>query len=472
MVFKEYRQAKKAQKKLINDLPKEELEKALKQIKQITKPKDKPLQLTTKVKIQPIKEQEQVLWALAENCRLIYCFANKERKDWWEQNKSLPKKQQDKASKPTYNKQSAQLPGLKQRYSRYLQNYAKTLQDTLKQLDADYRSFHALRRNGDKTAKPPRFKGKKYFYPTKETKEDDLTFQMKGKLNFIDHKVKQVTIFQEHKTKEFFLSIIYEPKTPEYQDNGIYQAIDQGVLNLVAAVNSHAGKTITIKNKRVDKYWQHKIEELVSKRDHCKKFSNRWHWYNNKLSKMIRKQANQQKDFQHKTSKKVVENTRANTIIIGDLNVKEMSQKERGDKKHVKSLHRSMHNSGSIARFARFLTYKAKKVGKKVIRISERNTSKRCCFCMNKENRKLSERTIICDCGLVIDRDTNADVNLLQRFLALLALSQKRLVVRQQLLRDFRKLFFATHSQTSNESFSSNAGVGRTRRESNVSKTH
>jgi len=469
MLSKKQRLTRKAYKTLIADLPKDELEKALEQIKEITNPLlKKPLQLTTKVKIKPTKEQEQVLWALSENCRLIHYFANKERKEWWEKNKHLPKKKRDKENKPTYNKQSAQLPKLKEQYPRYNQNYSKTLQDTLKQLEADYKSFHALRNNSDKDAQPPGFKGYKYFttmhynqsgfkieetkitlshfYPTRETKEVDLTFEMQGKFTFAGKKVKQVTIYQEYKTKEYYLSIIYEENTPEYFNNGIYQTIDLGVINLVAAVNSHEGKTITIKNKRVDNYWQPKIEEIQSKRDHCKKYSNRWHWLNNKMWKMIRKLANQQKDFQHKISKKIVNNTKANTIVIGDLNVKAMSKSEKNDKKNDKSRHRSVQNSGSMGRFARFLTYKAQLVGKKVIRISERDTTKLCPYCMNKENRALSERTIICDCGLVISRDTSSAGTQMQRFLALLALSQKRLVVRQRLLKEiriFREKFFS-----------------------------
>jgi len=161
---------------------------------------------------------------------------------------------------------------------------------------------------------------------------------------------------------------------------------------------------------------------------------------------MSRKEANQNKDFQQKISKKVITNTKANTIIIGDLACGEMSKKIRGDKKNDRSLHRSIHNSGSIARFARFLTYKAQKVGKKVIRISERNTTKRCSFCGQKENRKLSVRIINCDCGLIIDRDINSAINILQRYLSVIFLSQKRPVAGQQLLREFRQLFFATNS--------------------------
>ncbi|MHA1185331.1 MAG: RNA-guided endonuclease InsQ/TnpB family protein [Candidatus Heimdallarchaeota archaeon] len=495
MRAKEQSLTRKAYKTLIADLPKNELEKALEQIRQITKPTNKkPLLLTAKVKIRPTKEQKEVLWILAENCRLIHYFANKERKEWWDKNEHLPKRERDKESKPTYNKQSKQLPKLKEQYPRYRQNYSKTLQDILKQLEADYKSFYALRDNGDLDAKPPGYKGKKYFttmhynqsgfkiegtkitlshfYPSRETKEIDLVFEIEGKFTFEGNKVKQVTIYQKHKSKEFYLSIIYEENTPEYFDNGIYQTIDLGVINLVAAVNSHEGKTVVINNKRVDKYWQPKIEELMSKRDHCKKYSNRWHWYNNKLNKIFKKQANQTKDFQHKISKKVVQNTRANTIIIGDLNIKAMSKRKKKDKKNDKSRHRTMQNTGSLGRFARFLTYKAERIGKKVIRISERDTTKLCSYCMNKENRALSERIISCDCGLEIDRDTSSAGTQMQRLLALLALSQKRPMVRQRLKKDlhvFREKFFATHSQTSNES-SSLRGVVRTRKELTVNR--
>ncbi len=123
-----------------------------------------------------------------------------------------------------------------------------------------------------------------------------------------------------------------------------------------------------------------------------------------------------------------------------------MSKSKKSDKKNDKSRHRTMQSSGSIGRFAGYLTYKAEKLGKNVIRISERRTTKRCSYCMNKENRKLSERTISCDCGLEIDRDTSSAGTQMQRFLALLALSQKRLVVRQRLLKDirvFREKFFS-----------------------------
>ena len=461
--FNEEALTNKIQKQLIEDLSQKEIDKVLKQIK-LTKSKQL---LTLKQKIHPTLEQQVVLWALAENCRLIYKFALRERLDWWERNKDKTKEERD--SYPDYTKQQNDLPNLKELYPRYKQNHSKSLQMTLKTLDANFKSFLALRNNGESSANTPGFKGKKHFTPLiynqsgfKHENNElvfshnylldgitriDLRFTLTNDAIFEDKNVKQVIISQNKKTKEFFVSIQYEFETPKYVDNGIYQAFDQGIINILAGVNSHVGKTIQINNPRINNYWQPKINELKSKRDHCLKHSNRWYWYNDKLKKIITKQKHQQKDYQHKVSKKIINNTQANTILIGDLNVRDIHPKENGNSKSNRTMRRNQINSGNISRLAGFLTYKAQKVGKKVIRISERRTTKRCCFCGKKEQRMLSERIIHCDkCGIVIDRDVNGAVNILQRYFAILTLSHKRLLVGQQLLNDFRKLFFATHS--------------------------
>jgi len=452
------------QKVLLEDLSKDEIAKIQKQLYSF---KERKLLLTMKLKIRPTSEQEEILWKLSENCRLLYNFALEERMKWWERNKNLTKKKREKNI--SFASQCRQLTQMKKEFPRYSQNHSKSLQQILKSLDANFKSFFALKNNGNSVASQPRFKGKKYFttlqynqtgfkilknkiwfnhfYPTKEDKNKvDLTFQITSKIDLENKDIKHVNLFQDHKTKSFFVSIVYEEMTNDFYDNGICQAIDQGVMNIVAAVNSHAGKSLLIKNQRANTYWQPKYNELQSKRDHCKRYSNKWHWYNNKLRKCIRKGANQNKDFQHKLSKKIIANTKATTIVIGDLSAKKMSLRRKGDKKSDKTLHRNMQNTGAINRFAQFLTYKAMKKGKRVIRISERNTTKRCSYCGNKKNRKLSERVIKCDCGLIIDRDINAAVNIMQRFFAILTLSQKRPVTGQRLLKDFRHTFFAINS--------------------------
>ncbi|MGB4757004.1 MAG: hypothetical protein WBH15_03855 [Candidatus Methanoculleus thermohydrogenotrophicum] len=100
---------------------------------------------------------------------------------------------------------------------------------------------------------------------------------------------------------------------------------------------------------------------MQSRRDHCKKkskdqkSSRRWRRYNAVKQKMERKQSNQFKDFQHKVSRKLVVNTRAGTIIIGNLSVKKMPKSQSA----TRQMNRSTQGAGYLARFAGFLTYKA-----------------------------------------------------------------------------------------------------------------
>jgi putative transposase len=149
---------------------------------------------------------------------------------------------------------------------------------------------------------------------------------------------------------------------------------------------------------------------------------------------MSKKCSNQIEDGQHKWSDKMVKNTRANTIIVGELSVKDMAQsgvkievkKKNKITKEItkeiikvksKKLNRSTQNQGYISRFVRFLTYKAEKIGKRVIEISEKNTTKRCYACGKLHNMPLSKRIVKCDCGNIIDRDRNSAVNIMIDFL-------------------------------------------------------
>ena len=139
---------------------------------------------------------------------------------------------------------------------------------------------------------------------------------------------------------------------------------------------------------------------------------------------METKKSNQLKDFQHKLSRKMIENTRANTIIVGDLKVKKMAQPKiiNGEKqkktKRIRSRNRSTQNQGYLSRFIEFLTYKAELRGKRVIRIDESYTSKECYLCGKRHDMPLWKRTMECDCGNVIDRDRNSAINIMVRFLS------------------------------------------------------
>ncbi|GAH19813.1 unnamed protein product, partial [marine sediment metagenome] len=273
----------------------------------------------------------------------------------------------------------------------------------------------------------PKFKGKKYFTTMvynqsgfkhekgfielshKHPAKTKLLFKIPNKFFF--EKIYQIAIYKKE-GKDFYLSIIYQKPELEYKDNKLYQAFDLGVTKHTA-VNSK-GKFIEFISKRPDRYWEDKIQKAQSRRDHCKKKSRRWNLLNKNLKLMKRKSANQLKDSQHKLSRKIVDNTKANTIIIGKLETKKLSQKN----KYAKGLHKSLQNTGNISRFVRFLIYKTKLIGKRTIEINERGTSKKCCVCGRKHKMPLYKRTMICDCGNLLDRDKNSTVNIMSKFLS------------------------------------------------------
>lgn len=374
------------------------------------------MQLTQQIRIEATPAQEIVLEALSEKCRLIYNFALKERKEAFEQNiKGI-----------NYTKQQNDLPEIKKKFPEYNWVYSKVLQYTLRILNADFKSFYALHKKGDKEARPPKFKGKQFFttmvhnqsgfktgkgfialshyYPSK-TK---LRFAVPEKFSFDN--ITQISIYK--KDKNYYLSITYEQPEKEYKDNGLYQAFDLGVTKQTA-VNLQ-GKFKEFANERPDKYWAKPIKGLQSKRDHCRKQSRKWHRIDTVHNKCKRKSANQLKDFQHKLSRKIVDNTKANTIIVGDLSVKDMCQIN----PYQKGLHASLHNTGSIGRLVGFLTYKLKLVGKRIVEISERDTTITCCVCGNKQDMPLEKRVYECgNCGNIMDRDRNSVINIMLRFL-------------------------------------------------------
>jgi putative transposase len=203
----------------------------------------------------------------------------------------------------------------------------------------------------------------------------------------------------------------------------LYQANDAGITKIVTCINLK-GKIHEVITPRIDKYWNPKIDSIKSRRDHCigvkrgSKKSRRYLKLHKQYRKMETKKQNQLRDFQHKLSKKMVNNTRANTIIVGDLKVKNMAQSKKQKGKRKRAMNRSTQNQGYLSRFIEFLTYKAELVGKRVISIDESYTSKMCYVCGKLHEMPLWKRNMECDCGNYIDRDRNSAINIMYNFLS------------------------------------------------------
>lgn len=123
-----------------------------------------------------------------------------------------------------------------------------------------------------------------------------------------------------------------------------------------------------------------------------------------KVAKLHEHIANQRKDFLHKKSRELV--SEFDAICIEDLNMKAMSQ--------CLNFGKSVHDNG-WGMFTVFLGYKLQQEGKQLIKIDKWYPSSKTCSCCGsvKEKLGLEERIYICEnCGIELDRDYNASLNI------------------------------------------------------------
>lgn len=120
------------------------------------------------------------------------------------------------------------------------------------------------------------------------------------------------------------------------------------------------------------------------------------------VSRIHERVRNRRHDFVHQTARRLV--NRYGTIAVEKLNVKGMV------KNHC--LAKSI-SDASWSMFRSVLTNKAESAGRLVVSVNPAYTSQMCSGCGNIAKKSLSVRTHRClSCGLVLDRDTNAAVNI------------------------------------------------------------
>jgi putative transposase len=122
------------------------------------------------------------------------------------------------------------------------------------------------------------------------------------------------------------------------------------------------------------------------------------------VTKLHRKITNTRNGWLHQQSAALVK--RADLIAVEDLKVSNLVRHP--------TLARSIADA-SWSRFVSMLDYKAEKAGGYLIRVDPRNTSQKCSGCGAWVPKALAVRTHACpSCGLAIDRDYNASLNILR----------------------------------------------------------
>ena len=123
------------------------------------------------------------------------------------------------------------------------------------------------------------------------------------------------------------------------------------------------------------------------------------------LARIHERIANRRADFAHKRSRELVDTY--HVIVFEDLAPLELG-KSRGMRKSILDVAWTQFISMTVA--------KAVEAGRRVILVNPRNTTKMCSSCGELGPKTLSVRVHTCPhCGLVLDRDENAALTILQR---------------------------------------------------------
>ncbi len=130
----------------------------------------------------------------------------------------------------------------------------------------------------------------------------------------------------------------------------------------------------------------------------------------NKLGRKHLKVSRQRKDFVVKLAKCVVKSN--DLVVFEALKVRNMVKNRR----LAKSI-----SDAAWRQFFEWLEYYGQVFGKIVIAVPPQYTSIECSSCHQIVKKYLSERTHVCECGCILDRDENASRNLLAKGLEIMS---------------------------------------------------
>jgi putative transposase len=217
-----------------------------------------------------------------------------------------------------------------------------------------------------------------------------------------------------------YASFVAEKASEARRESGGAVAFDLGIKMLATGVNEQ-GRVYQIGGFKGHQWYNLQLDTIHSKRDRCRKTSRRYLHLSQVYARVAERKRNKQRDCLHKASHLIAHRLVESTVVIGDLSQWQMVTKAHQEKyaKNWRRLHRAVFSDWALCRFTQMLEYKCLRFGKELHRINERYTSQDCSRCGQRQQMPLWKRTYRCGtCGLVMDRDANSAVTVLQRFLA------------------------------------------------------
>lgn len=368
-----------------------------------------------KVRLYPTEEQEKQMWKSAGTKRFAY--------NW-----TLTRQEENYKNGGKFIKDGdlrKELTKLKKGELSWLYEVSNNV---AKQAVKD--ACNAYKRFFKGEAEKPKFKSRKNsrisFYNDNvalEVKSDKVLIEKVGwvklsKSNSIPIGVKYTRPTISYDNKYWFISVGVEQEINEVELTGESIGIDVGIkeLAVVSSIekpfkNINKSKTIRKlekKKKRLQRKLSRKYDRL--KEGKTFKKGEKLQKTNNiikleKQSKLVdRKLSNIRNNHIHQTTNAIVK-TKPSRIVMETLNIKKMMKN-----KHLSKAIQEQ----CLYEFKRQMKYKCEWNGIEFVQADRFYPSSKLCSCCGKVKKdlKLSDRVYKCDCGLVIDRDKNASINL------------------------------------------------------------
>jgi putative transposase len=310
----------------------------------------------------------------------------------------------------TYPHIQAEIPKLVKEQPFLDEVHSKTRQYILWQLKANIRALGGLKKRGRKVGSI-RFRGKGRF---KTFVYNQSGFKVEGKrlhlsklgdIPMKQHReikgvIKQV-IIKRTDTDKWFAVFCVEQECDVRTRSEKQVGIDLGINHYIVDSDGGVVEHPHVLNKRLRKLAR-------EQRRFCKKVkgsSNR-RKQRYKVARVYEQVTDARMDFLHKLSTHYVREY--GLIAVEDLDVKGMVEGERYNARNKLD--------SSWSTFVKLLDYKAESAGVRLVKVDPKNTSQDCSGCGKRVYKPLWVRTHNCPhCGVVLDRDYNAALNILRK---------------------------------------------------------
>ena len=352
---------------------------------------------TYKYRLRPTNKQRHILNDILFQMQTVYNDALNERRWCWSRSrKSVTYFDQWRRMKDARHKLPDEMGLLN----------ATSIQQMLRRLDKSYKAFYKGQRG------LPRFKGRNRFKSVEyrhgdgsKVKGDRLYIQHVGQIKIrlhrpipTDAKIKHVVI--KRTNGNWDVALMLELPGPEpVTHTGPAIGIDVGLKSLLALSDGRL-----IDNPRWLRQSLSKLRVAQRRLSRRKKFGTGWRQAKKQVTKLQARIANQRRDFWHKLTTQLAQEF--SFIAIEDLTLAFMTRNG--------SLSLSAHDA-ALGMFRQMLAYKVEKTGTRLVAVNPSTTSQLCSGCNSVVAKGLNVRTHKCpDCGLILDRDVNAAVNILR----------------------------------------------------------